>query len=187
MAKQQNKAQSSVSRTAPAKPGAVKPAKSTRGRKSKLNQIFLKVANSVVSSENNAIIFTDEELLIQINEKLPATARISQRTFERWKVANSADKDDGLSSTGLEFCRLIKRALMAQKARLFELLGKDSTGWQRFAWILERKFKEWNIRNDVQKVALTNTAGQDVFQSIAELSDAELDRRRAEIAKRCQR
>ena len=45
-----------------------------------------------------------------------------------------------------KFLHLIKKALFKEKKRLLELLAKDDKQWQRYAWILERKFDDWNIK-----------------------------------------
>lgn len=174
-----------------AKPSAkdvkvVKHRKPGGGRKTKLTASFLRIATKVISDGINAIIFTDEELLFQINEELPVKKRITSRTFERWKVANSADKSDRLDVNGRLFCRLIKKALQIQKKHLFDRMhdSNDSVGWQRFAWIIERKFKDWNIHAQVQKVAITDTKGNDMFKSMSDLSDEELETRRQSILQR---
>jgi DNA-binding MarR family transcriptional regulator len=48
---------------------------------------------------------------------------------------------------GKEFCPLIKKALRNQKENLFKKFSNDDRAWQRWAWIIERKFSEWNLKN----------------------------------------
>jgi hypothetical protein len=76
--------------------------------------------------------------------------RISSRTFKRWKISNVGEELDGveeLDEVGKQFCHLYKSALLRQKAALFKRLVSPTEGqWQRYAWIIERKFDEWNIR-----------------------------------------
>jgi len=119
-------------------------------RPTKLTKDWLKVANEIVNEDINAIILTDEELVFLINEKVVKKERISSRTFERWKAKNKSDEEEEIDKIGKEFCRLIKRALMRQKRDLFNSLKGDDKQWQRFAWIIERKFDNWNIRQKTE-------------------------------------
>lgn len=118
-------------------------AKNKGGRPSKLNDKFLEVANRIVNEDINAIILSDEDLVFLINNELDENQRISDRTFQRWK-AKEYDEDD---TTGTEFCRIIKAALIQQRMHLFNKLRKDANSWTRWAWIIERKFTEWNIKH----------------------------------------
>ena len=112
------------------------------GRPSKLTAEFLEAAESVLLDEMNAIILTDEELLILINERLPEESKISDSTFEKWKAWTQAG-----NAMYKGFLRLYKKALLLQKSNLFKKLWwEESNQWQRFAWIIERKFGDWNLR-----------------------------------------
>jgi hypothetical protein len=124
------------------------------GRPTKLTLNFLDIAKRIVDDDINAIIFTDEELLFQINEKLSEEQRITERTFQRWKA--KSDKVNELDDLGKRFVVLIKSALIKQKRHLFEKFREEPNQWQRWAWIIERKFDHWNIR---QKTDIT-TAGK---------------------------
>lgn len=94
----------------------------------------------------SAIIHTDEDLVFLINEQLEEKDRITDRTFQSWK-ANSRQANE-LDETGKEFLRLIKKALTEQRKNLFDEFKKAKSGeWQKWAWILERKFDEWNVTN----------------------------------------
>ena len=136
------------------------------GRPSKLTAEFIAAAHEVIDQGDNALIFTDAELLFQINEKLSHDARIDRRTFERWKAGELKDDVDGQ-----EFCRLIEKALHKQKTALFVSLKTEANQWQRWAWIIERKFDEWNLKKKlgIQKLpedgaaslAATLLGGQD--------------------------
>jgi hypothetical protein len=42
---------------------------------------------------------------------------------------------------------LIKKALLIQKQNLFKKFENDDRAWQRWAWIIERKFTEWNLKH----------------------------------------
>jgi len=130
----------------------MKKKKVKRGRPPKLNKKWIALAKEVIETDINAIILTDEELVFLINEKANKKDKISERTFERWKAKNKEDKEDGdekLDKIGEEFCRLYKRALLRQKKDLFNSLKDDDKQWQRFAWIIERKFNDWNIKKQV--------------------------------------
>ena len=127
--------------------------KNKGGRPSKLTKKWIEVANEIVNEDINAIILTDEELVFLINEKVEEKERISDRTFKRWKKKNKEDdeeeEDKELDELGKEFCHLYKKALMKQKKDLFNSLKNDDKQWQRFAWIIERKFNAWNIKKQI--------------------------------------
>ena len=111
-----------------------------KGAPAKLTDKVLIAINKVI--DENILICTDEELVIAINDELPEDERFTYEAFSKWKR--------GLSQTNNpyypDFLRLIKKALINEKKRLLNLLEKDDKQWQRFAWILERKFDEWNIK-----------------------------------------
>lgn len=114
--------------------------KNKGGRPTKLTEKFLRVAEEVINDDINAIIFTDEELRDQINDRLEESERISTTRWEEWKAGNMKD------SIVDKFRGLYKRALDKQKKALFTRLQSDDKAWQRFAWIIERKFDNWNLR-----------------------------------------
>lgn len=114
------------------------------GRPSKLTQEFLAAAYEVINQDDNALIYTDAELLFQINEKLSPEARIGKRTFEKWKSGDVSHDVDGQ-----EFLRLIEKALLKQKHAVFARFKDDEKAWQRWAWIIERKWSEWNLKKNI--------------------------------------
>ncbi len=105
---------------------------------------FIEQAEIVLFEDINAIILTDEELVDEVNERLNEKEQITQRTFENWKsqAINGKYKDDNAK----EFFRLIKKALRTQKTELFKRFENDPQ-WQKYAWIIERKFDAWNIKH----------------------------------------
>lgn len=111
-------------------------------RPSKLNKTFLERAEKVLWNKN-LVLFTDEELVDEINEELKPEEQISTRTFIRWKQADFEEKGE----IGIKFCHLMKKALRDQKANLFEKYQSEKGAWQKWAWIIERKFSEWNLKN----------------------------------------
>src|SRR5947207_3397109 len=115
------------------------------GRPTKLTEDFLAAMFDVIHDENNALIYTDEELLLLINDKLPLEARIHGDTFSLWKNGKVAD-----DARGVKFFSVYKRALMKQKASLFKRLDDEKNHtWQKEAWKIERKFDDWNIKHKV--------------------------------------
>ena len=129
-------------------------------RPTKLTDRFIIAANEVINEEINAIILTDEELLSKINDKLPEEAQVSVETWKDWKAGTSPVEQNKLLDT---FHLLIKKALIRQKSDLFRKMGYDDKAWQRWAWIIERKFDDWNIK---QKQDL-NVKGDLIFKKVS--------------------
>lgn len=111
------------------------------GRPTKLTEEFLAAVKSVIDEDQNVLVCTDDELLMLINKRLPEESRISERSFQLWKAGDFSENSDGI-----EFLRLIKEALVKEKKSLMTMLKTDEKAWQRWAWIIERKFDEWNIK-----------------------------------------
>lgn len=111
-------------------------------RPSKLTETFLEKAKKVLWNEN-FVLFTDEELIDEINDQLNEKEQISHRTFQRWKAADFEEK----GKIGQSFVVLLKKALRDQKANLYEKYKTEKGAWQKWAWIIERKFSEWNLKN----------------------------------------
>jgi hypothetical protein len=90
-----------------------------------------------------AIMHTDADLIFLVNESLDDDDKISDITFRKWKAGDSmGDERRDV------FLSLYKRALMNQRDMLFESMRDEPPGaWQKWAWILERKFGDWNLRN----------------------------------------
>ena len=111
------------------------------GRPPKI-KTFISVAEDVLFRDG-LMLLTDEELVFLINEELEQKDKVSDRTFARWK-AKQFNEDDDIGKT---FVMLIKKALIIQKENLFKKFSNDDRAWQRWAWIIERKFSEWNLKN----------------------------------------
>jgi hypothetical protein len=127
--------------------------KNKGGRPPKLTDQFLEVAEKVLNERRNAFILTDEELLDLINEQLPQRKRVAGRTFEDWKAGKIK------SSRAVGFRGLLKKTLIRQKLDLFTRLeSARGRSWTKYAWMIERKFDEWNIR---QKTDLS-TLGKEI-------------------------
>ena len=133
------------------------------GRPTKLTVRFIEAAEAVLNKDINAIIHTDEDLLMLINELLDKKERIHINTLCNWKSKTKEGKD--LDELGEQFLCVYKKALSEQKADLFKSLKSDDKAWQRFAWIIERKFGDWNIRQKVDvsgNMDMNVKASQDV-------------------------
>lgn len=120
-------------------------------RPTKLTEKFIESAENVLNDWINAIIFTDDELLFAINENLELKEQISERTFKTYKkYAKSKEIQQELSNYDIEildrFLHLYKKALQNQKKYLFEAMRNEEKAWQKYAWIIERKFSDWNLK-----------------------------------------
>ena len=122
------------------------PDKHPGGRPPKLTEEFLAAMMDVVNSENNALIYTDEELIFLINEQLPLEARIHPDTFSLWKNGNISD-----DVRALKFFSVYKRALLKQKHNLFVKIDEPKNDrWQKDACKIERKFTDWSLMHKVE-------------------------------------
>lgn len=111
------------------------------GRPSKLKG-FLVWMKKALEEGINAIILTDEELFIQANLHLEEKERIWYMTFKNYKSSSIKEESEAYD----EFLSLYKTAILTQKKNLFIKLQWDETQWQKYAWIIERKFTEWNLK-----------------------------------------
>jgi len=139
-------------------------AKKRVGRPTKLTAQLIKILDEVVG---NAIYLTDEDLVEELNERLSEKDRISLNTFKDYKSGRKQSENLLL----VEFSTLIKKALRREKINLLSELSEGEQGWQAKAWILERKFSEWNLKqitetditskgesiNDIKKISFKNT------------------------------
>jgi hypothetical protein len=94
-----------------------------------------------------AVALTDIELIEATNERLEPNQRITRQTFENWKKAWT----DGTLDPDIAerfFC-VYQKAVRTIKESLFNAIVFDANGWQRFAWIMERKFSEtWGKKDN---------------------------------------
>lgn len=134
------------------------------GRPSKMTSEWLDIARDVLEDDINSIILTDEDLVFLINEKFRDKGEldkvITQRTFENWKrkIKEASSMTKGIEEIEEKegeivsgFFRIYKKALIKQTRSLFEDMRTEDKNWQRYAWILERKFDDWNIRHKVDE------------------------------------
>ena len=115
------------------------------GRPAKINQVWLDKAEEVISDQRNIRCLTDKKLLFEINYGLDEKHQICQTTFEEykaWKKLKDPEKAEMLE----RFTGLYKKALNEQSKWLMQAMLEDSDKWQKYAWIMERKLNEWNLR-----------------------------------------
>ena len=110
------------------------------GRPTKLTEELIEALKEVA---NDSIYLTDEDLIFLVNEKLPEENRIAIQTFKDYKAGRRQQNSDLID----EFANLIKKALTNEKINLLKKVEKGENGWQSKAWILERKFTEWNLKH----------------------------------------
>jgi len=121
-------------------------------RPSKLSEQRLNKAKEVLADEDKAVILTDDELFFLINDWLEQEYKVTERTFQSWKsksikCGSEEEIEEEYWRLFVEFLRLIKKALVNQKNCLYkELKDKENWQWQRIAWIIERKFTDWNLK-----------------------------------------
>jgi hypothetical protein len=146
--------------------------KNKGGRPTKLGENFLKAAEEVLNGQeskgdlNMAVVaLTDEMLWERINEKLEEKDQICYTTFKNWKAKTKREKEEDLDNLAKKFLSLYKKALSQQLENLLKNMAESDPQWTRFAWIIERKFDEWNLR----KKSLLGEDPDNRFQSIADL------------------
>lgn len=110
------------------------------GRPTKLTKNLLSKLEEVVI---DALYLTDEDLVFMLNDKLEKKDHIAIQTFKDYKNGRRQETSELIST----FATLIKKALSIEKINLLKDLKKGGPQWQSKAWILERKFKEWNLKS----------------------------------------
>jgi hypothetical protein len=134
-------------------------------------EAWLRALNEVLDEEST-IFLSDKDLVLLVNRILPEENRITSKTFENWKAGKFAPNED----LGKEFIGCVEISLIKQKQLLGERLMNDTTGqWTRYAWILERKFSEWNLKHiseninkNEQSTVIQITAGSNEQKALIE-------------------
>jgi len=114
---------------------------------------------------HDIVFLTDEELVFLVNQTLDDKDQIDSRTFENWKAGRFHSNDE----TGKKFMNCIQMASIREKQSLSKrLLNADEKNWTRFAWVLERKFSEFNLKHiseninrNEQQTTIMITTGND--------------------------
>lgn len=111
-------------------------------------EFWLKELNVVLEDED-ILFLSDKDLVFLVNRGLPQEHKIADSTFEKWKAGKFAPNEE----IGKEFIGCIHLALIRQKQFLSQKLMEDNSGqWTRIAWIMERKFSEWNLKHISENV-----------------------------------
>lgn len=136
------------------------------GRPTKLTPALIEIMGEVVE---NSLYWTDEELLMDLNEKLVKAGyeTINETTFKDYK-AGRQQADNPLLD---QFSSLIKKALAKEKRLLLDAVRSGEGNWQSRSWILERKFNEWNLR----RIGETTHKGSMTIERLLEEAEAEED------------
>ena len=139
-------------------------------RPTKFGPHVLEAFKAVLNKENNVLCLTDEDLFFELNDQLETHQQISYRTFQRYKaLVQHYGIDDGFPNSDdyryseyydpvyQELYKLFRRALILQKRELMKKMLEDDKNWRKWQWILERKFREWNVRwNTMDAVQVRN-------------------------------
>jgi hypothetical protein len=135
------------------------------GRPTKLTPELIETLKEVVE---DALYFTDQDLVEELNEKLPKDQQIKYTTFKAYKGGQRQDNNPLIK----EFVSLIKKALRSEKKALMNDLKKGENQWQSRAWILERKFNEWNLKKIIESDITTK--GESLNIDLSKLSYEQL-------------
>jgi hypothetical protein len=120
-----------------------------QGRPNKFEAFTKVLAELFRTDEWNSwpIVCSDEELVFMVNQKLGKEETITERAFRMYK-SGELPRTDGEYDYVSVFFSSYKKALIGQKHIIMENLAADSPGaWQKWAWLLERKFDEFNLRS----------------------------------------
>ena len=104
--------------------------------------------------ELHILVYTDKDLCFLLNQRLTDEHQVSYRTFQRYKAAvmKGAEKDiKAFDIVYQRFYELMTEALLRMKKRLMQKIIEAEKGWQRFKWMLEMKFKEWNLHWQIRQ------------------------------------
>ena len=118
------------------------------GRRRKVHR-FIEEAEKLLFEDRaigNAIALTDNDIRVLVNSKIDKGDRICEGRFSEWKRGYYNDESE--RQLGESFRDMYFKALADQKRALFSALSDkgESRSWGRWAWVLERKFDEWNLR-----------------------------------------
>lgn len=104
---------------------------------------------NIVLEDEDILFLSDKDLVFLVNRELLLEHQISDSTFEKWKAGKYAPNEE----VGKEFIKCIHLALIRQKQLLSKKMMEDNSGqWTRYAWIMERKFTEWNLKHISENV-----------------------------------
>ncbi|MBC8387081.1 MAG: hypothetical protein H8E13_03405 [Actinobacteria bacterium] len=114
-------------------------------RQKKLWGDVVKVLRKIVEDELNVLIYTKTELVRLINKELPEGERISIVKLNNYERRAKASRPK--HPIYEKFLNLLELQRARSKRALFtKMEGAGSKDWQRYAWMIERLYDEWNIR-----------------------------------------
>lgn len=123
------------------------------GRTTKINDKIINAFELVLEENDNGCLLEDEELVILVNEKLEGKDKFSYSAFQSWQAFARNKKTKTTENNRILYNGIrgvIKKFLLEKKLLLLKNTQKSDAHWQRFCWILERKFDEWNIRRKTE-------------------------------------
>ena len=134
------------------------------GRPVKINERILKAYRDVLD-EPNACFLTDDELLTLVNARLSKEDKIQDTTQDRFIAYTYGryDTDSVENKEKFEMIKgLIKEARAKKKRNLLNSIDKGVHNWQSKAWITERQYKDFNLKN-ISEVKQTS---QIIYQAL---------------------
>jgi len=112
------------------------------GRPLKINDNFIQATKQIIQNDDlTPVAWTDDDFLDQVNDKLKKEDQISDCTFDSY-----IQKTNTNNPTLKEFLGLLKKGREKVKIALLKELRAKPERWQALAWILERKFTEFNLK-----------------------------------------
>lgn len=119
------------------------------GRNSKLTVDFINSLDKVLSNENT-ILYNQEEIIMEANENLPPSKRIAYSTYKAWK-RNGVDLKNVGEEEKLAFLSLSKKIRRIRKQAVAKgMLSEGAGSWQKFAWIGERIDPDLHLTQKVE-------------------------------------
>ncbi|CAN5400121.1 hypothetical protein BH09BAC1_BH09BAC1_02780 [soil metagenome] len=116
-------------------------------RPPKINREIIDIFRNLVKEENLLLACTDEDMVAMLNEELFVEHRINYRTFQRYKAR--AIKEQNIPDADplyLDLINILRMGYVRLRQQLLTAILKDHITAKRYMWVLERKFREWNIR-----------------------------------------
>lgn len=124
----------------------------------KLNERIIEQFHKILSDELNVLYLTEEELCFLVNDWLQEEDKFSYSTFQNRKKnaieENSKKKEiDNKNADAYnrqmykKIFECFEKAKIKTKKILFNPLIKWEINWQSKAWIIERKFSDWNLKH----------------------------------------
>jgi hypothetical protein len=136
-------------------------------RPPKINREILDIFRNLVKEENLLLACSDEDMVMMLNEELFVEHRISYRTFQRYKsraLRQMAIPD--ADPLYIDLFTILRTGYVRLRQQLLGAIIKDNIGAKRYMWILERKFKEWNIRWVAPEVELNENPEEPIADDV---------------------